>query len=172
MGLETLVAMVGFQTAKAQHYAFEASNHHKSWDIRHIYFQAILQLQICDYTKTTPSPTAPEFFHWIHLQPNLTHRYVHHITLRSLTALFMFRQGVRGVVGVLTFIGWALHFGGTIFYTKNCRTYIEVQYRDILTRSKAPPQVLAAIQQNESFSETGNLIGGRGGGGGCLRGKK
>ncbi len=34
---------------------------------------------------------------------------------------------------------------------------MEVQYRDILTRLKAPPQVLAATRQNESFSDTGNI---------------
>ncbi len=80
VGLETLAAMVDFQTARALHYAFEAGNHHKSWEKLHIYFQAIVQLQITDFTKTTLSPTAPEFFHWIHLQPNPTYRYVHHIT--------------------------------------------------------------------------------------------
>ncbi len=164
MGLETLATMVGFQTAKALLYAFNASNHHKSWEMLHIYFQAIVQLQISHYIQTAPSPTAPEFFHWINLQPNPTYRYVHHITFRYLTALFMFRQGVREGNSSLLLGGRFIL--GELFYTNNCRIYMEVQYRDILTRLKAPPQALAAMQQNESFSETGNINRREGGGGG------
>ncbi len=56
VGLETLATMIGFQTAKALHYAFEASNHHKSWEMLHIYFQAIVNLK----SLTTLKPLHPQ----------------------------------------------------------------------------------------------------------------
>ncbi len=48
------------------------------------------------------------------------------------------------------FILWEL------FYSSNCRIYKEVNFRDIITRLKAPAQVIQALRDNESCTDTGN----------------
>ncbi len=66
----------------------------------------------------------------------------------------MFRQWVREGDSSLLLGGRFIL--GELFYSSNCRIYMEVNFRDIVTRLKAPPEVMQALQANESFSDTGN----------------
>ena len=63
-----------------------------------------------------------------------------------------------------SFTGEEIYCRGA-FYTNNSIIYMEVTFRDIMTRLKACTQVLQALQANETFSQTGNLNWRVGGGG-------
>ncbi len=155
VGLESLATMVGYNSPKALQYAFQAANHHKSWELLQLYFQCFVQRQISDYEKTTVAPSATDFCHWISVQPNPTYRYIYTMVFRYLIALFMFRQGMRE--GKPSLLLGGRFIVAELFYTNNSRIYMEVNFRDIMTRLKAPTEVLQALQGNGTFSQTGNL---------------
>ena len=150
VGLETLASMLGFNSPKALSFAYQATNHHKSWEILHLYFQSVVRHQLNHYAQTTPSPTATEFFHWVSQQPNATYRYINHMVFWYLSALFMFRQGVREGNSSLL-LGGGGFILGELFYTGNSRIYMEVNFRDIITRLKAPTEYFKPCKEMNPF---------------------
>ena len=77
----------------------------------------------------------------------------------------MFRQGVREENSSLLLSGRFILGNYMCFTATAAVSLMEVEYRGILTMLKDPPQVLADMQQNESFSEAGNMNRREGGGG-------
>ncbi len=69
-----------------------------------------------------------------------------------MVALYMFRQGIRESSSPLSMAGRIIL--GELCYSTNMTNYMDILFRDLVTRVKAPPSVLAAIQQNESFSKS------------------
>ena len=45
---------------------------------------------------------------------------------------------------------------GELYCSNHMTAYMEIQYRDLITRVKALPEVIAFIENNESFCESGN----------------
>ena len=76
--------------------------------------------------------------------------------LRYILALFLYQQGIRVNCSHLKLALSARLIMGELYYSDHMTAYMEIQYRDLITTVKAPPELRAFIENNESFCESGN----------------
>ena len=81
-------------------------------------------------------------------------RFVADMCLIYIPVLFMYRKGIR-TNNTHEILAARLAFA-PIFYCTNMRTYMGLNYRDLLLTLKAPPHILQFIQNHEAFSEIGS----------------
>ena len=64
----------------------------------------------------------------------------------------MYRQGIRESNSVLSLAGRVI--AAELFFSTNMTNYMEIHFRDLVTRLKAPIPVRELLEQNESFSKS------------------
>ena len=157
VGLRKLAVLLGFTSEKALLYCQKAADHHKSWEMLLIFYRVTVKLLLDAYVQECRSQghasSVNHFQTWIANVPNHLFRYLYQINFRFVLGTLMFRQGIRNQNSSLALCGRVSM--GHVYYCTNMTTYMEIQYRDIITRVKAPPSVRTMMQENESFTHTG-----------------
>ena len=165
VGMEKLASLTGFRTAKALQYALKASDHHKSWELLSIFFKATIAIHLETFiaqkeTSDKAHLTLEMFEQWVANSDDF-HKYINVMCFRYILALFLYRQGIRMNCSHLALSGRILM--GELYYSNHMIGYMDIHYRDLITRIKAPPQVRSFLEHNESFCESGNAAKHEGG---------
>ena len=158
IGLKEVAQACGMVTPRALEYVKKASDHHRGWGMLKILHSASLRFLISPYVKECETtgilPTVGGFYCYLKQSTSPTVNLIQVIHLNYVTALFMYRSGIRNGHSNVALYG-RIAFS-PLFYSNNMTTYMDIHFRDIVTRMKAPASVHDMIMSHESFSECGS----------------
>ena len=134
------------------------SDHHKSWQIIQIYMFAVtreLLLPLClQQIKAKRPATLLGYYQWLSEVRSPNYKLHAELVFSYCLALHVFRAGVRRNNSAV--IQTAKVKISPLFFGLNMPFYMETFVRDLYIRVQCPPQILAFIVDNESYSISGN----------------
>ncbi|XP_062603684.1 uncharacterized protein LOC134265484 [Saccostrea cucullata] len=164
IALVDLAKLLGFQSPKAQASCKSANDHHKSWQILTIFMEAMSSELLTTYIKDTRESSPPSylgFYEWYLGVRNPNYKFMAEVVFTYCLALHVFRAGVRRNNTL------AINAGKTkfspLFFGLNMPIYMETYIRDSFLRIQCPDIVRQFLEDNESYSVSGNESKGEGG---------
>ncbi|XP_071138418.1 uncharacterized protein [Mytilus edulis] len=155
VGLLDLAKMLGFVSIKALQ---ACQDHHKSWQILQIFMFATAQELLTVFCKEQVKQKSPVsavgYYKWLLGVQNKNYSLMSEIVFTYCLALHVFRAGVRrnNTAAIQT----AKVKFSPLFFGLNMPFYMKTFVRDLFVRVQCPPEVLAFIVENESYSVSGN----------------
>ncbi|XP_062594161.1 uncharacterized protein LOC134255654 [Saccostrea cucullata] len=163
--LVDLAVILGFHSPKALASCMTATDHHKSWQIFQIFLHAmaeeLLLLYAREELKRNERPTGEGFYKWTKHVKNPNYKFMVDAVFTLCLSLHVFRAGVRR--NNTSAIRTALFKFAPLFFGFSMPFYIETFIRDSFFRIQCPPEIRNFIENNESFSISGNCSKGEGG---------
>ncbi len=106
-----------------------------------IFFQSVAKIVLQDFHESQLStahvPSFPAYQAWIENVPNPKYHFHSAMVFRYLLALLMYRQGIRERNSVVSLAGRVI--AEELFFSTNMANYMEIHFRDLVTRLKEPP---------------------------------
>ena len=139
------------------------SDHHKSWQILQIFFHAMAEELIVVYIreKSDSPPSLNGFYTWMGDVKNKNYKFMAETVFTYCLALHVFRAGVRRNNSIA--LNAAKAKFSPLFFGLNMPFYMETYIRDSILRTQYPMEILRFIEENESYSVSGNDSKGEGG---------
>lgn len=107
------------------------------------------------------TPSLSGFYTWIESACNSNYKFMLDAVFTCCFSLHLFRAGVRR--NNSSAIQCSKHKFAQLFFSLNMPIYVEIYVRDSFVRLQCPPDVSAFIEDNESYSVSGNPSKGEGG---------
>ena len=140
-------------------------DHHKSWQIFQIFLQSTAKELLIPYVQECSSqcvpPSVPGYYKWLDSVQNPNYKFMCEVVFTYCLALHVFRAGVRRNNSEAIIASRAKF--APLFYGLNMPFYMETFVRDSFLRMQCPPDILAFIEQHESYSASGCDSKGEGG---------
>ncbi|CAG2233782.1 unnamed protein product [Mytilus edulis] len=166
IGLIDLAKMLGFSSIKALQACQGATSisPQKLADTTAFMFamaQELLKNYCSEQTNKNEPVSAVGYYQWLSGVQNHNYALMSEIVFTYCLALHVFRAGVRrnNTAAIQT----AKVKFSPLFFGLNMSFYMETFVRDLFVRVQCPPEVLAFIEDNESYSVSGNESKGEGG---------
>ncbi len=156
-----LAKPLGFKTPKALAYGQKAADFHKAWEMLHVYLQAAVTFRVGEYQQSTRKsrllPTARGAMEHMVSLASPSRWGMAMLVFRYLLSILMLRKCTR--VGNSEMAVHAHAILGELFYWNNMTTYMELHFRDMVTRLKSPPPIQQFLKEDQGFN-TDRLEGG------------
>ena len=164
--METVAGKLGFKSKKAVEFIMNCGNHHISWQIASIVYESFAQELIYEYCiqckKDELDPSANHFVQWCCSNvKNPNYLLIYDITFNLLLGLRCFRSGIRRNNSKFALAG--RQKVAPIMFVGNHIIYRDLLINDMKIRVEAPTEVKKYIEDNESFSRSGDPNRGEGG---------
>ncbi|KAJ8310200.1 hypothetical protein KUTeg_012065 [Tegillarca granosa] len=165
----TILGCDGYWTLRNKHgesvVQIAMGDHHKSWQILEIFLHSMADELLVVYCrhelKNDVSPTVRGFYKFIEEAKNPNYLFLCNAIFTYCLALHIFRAGVRR--NNASVIDAALYKFSPLFYGLNMPFYMETYLRDRVVREQSPAPVKDFLQENATFSVSGNISKGEGG---------
>lgn len=123
--------------------------------------QELLKNYCSQQTNKNEPVSAVGYYQWLSGVQNHNYALMSEIVFTYCLALHVFRAEVRG--NNTAAIQTAKVKFSPLFFGLNMSIYMKTFVRDLFVRVQCPPEVLAFIEDNESYSVSGNESKGEGG---------
>ena len=164
--LEQISDLLGFRTKGSKEFVVRGSNHHVTWQVFLIMYQAFaLELASVYYVECRRNGGVPSQADWHRWRENdvvnPNYHFYYDLVFYYFMGLFCFRAGVRRNNSKFMLAG--RQQVAPIMYIGKHRLYRKLIHRDMQTRVEAPAELLSYIESNESYSKSGDPTRGQGG---------
>ncbi|XP_052075429.1 uncharacterized protein LOC127712863 [Mytilus californianus] len=153
-----LAKMLGFHSPKALQSFQNAGDHHKSWQSLMIFMHSMAQELLVPYcrqeVKKNANPSLTGYFSYLNGATSSNYKFMSEVVFTYCLALHVFRAGIRRDNSTAIQAG-KVKFS-PLFFGFNMPFYMETFIRDSFVRVQCPPEVLAFIGANESYSASGH----------------
>ena len=156
---------MGYKSIKAQVACQNATDHHKSWQIFHIFLYATADELVLPYVRKclaeNQTPSLTKLYDWLKTVKYSNYIFMQEAIFTYVYSLFLFRAAVRRNNSEVLLAARTKF--SSMFYGFNMTSYQEIDYRDLKMRLLAPPEIQNYIGDNESFSTSCHASKGEGG---------
>lgn len=163
--LDYVSGVLGFKSQRAKDFVSGATNHHVSWQVFRITYDAFARelmyvyVSKCIEEGTTPSLTG--MLSWKERVINPNYNLMYDIIFQYFTGVHCHRSGVRCNNSEAIVAG--RQTVAPLFYCNNHYIYQKILLSDMTKRVEAPEELKKYITDNESFSRSGDPFRGEGG---------
>ena len=152
--LGRLAYTLGFRSLKAKEFIFNCGDHHLSWQILQIVYEAFasefLFLYVTDCNEKGLPPTANGFVQWRNNHVvNPMHNFIYDLLFNLLLGMKCYRAGIRRNNSTFALCG--RQKVTPIMFTGKHDIYQPLIMNDMQIRVEAPTEVKSYIKHNESF---------------------
>lgn len=164
--LNHAASCLGFCSKKATEYLTNGVNHHLTWQVLNIVFEAfaleLVWVYVNYYVQRNEDASVKSFVTWkINNVKSATYIFVYDLIFHFYTAFKLFRGGVRKNNSSSMLAGRQALC--PLMYAGKHPIYQKILYNDMVVRVCAPEILKEYICRNESFSATGDSTKGEGG---------
>ena len=157
--LERLADMFGFQSKNAKEFILNCGNHHISWQILYISYEAFVReltrIYVIECLKENNVATSTGFVQWKNervINPN--YNFYYDLVFNIFLGLKCFISGIRRNNSLYALAGRQKI--APLMFVGRHHIYKQLIVNDMKIRVEAPPKVATYITLNESFSRSGN----------------
>ena len=157
---------LGFKSKAAKEFVITGSNHHVTWQIFYIMFQAfareLAHEYFCECVRNGRIPSQKDWARWRDEDVrNPNYHLMYDLVFHYFMGILAFRCGVRKNNHKVMLAG-RQEVAPIMFIGKH-RLYRKLLVRDMQIRIEAPTEIKDYMERNEAFSKSGDTTRGQGG---------